>query len=292
MVYEKEVQMNLETIIYEKDDSIALITLNRPKSLNALSRQLLKELIEVLTEIEEDDTLGAVVITGAPRPDGRPCFSPGVDLKEANEKGSLVVAAWGAPEDALCNTLKAFADEIEVDLKELSAFDRVAKFPKATIAAIDGICTAGGLELAIACDMRVVSETAQINDLHMKNLGKMGGGGLQTRLPRLIGAAKTKELLWTGDPIDGKEALRIGLANRVSAPGKLIENAKELGKKVAAMPRNSIKISKAVINAGMNMTEHESLRYSDIGSMILEVTMGEKAREGYKAFTAKRKPAL
>jgi len=184
--------MNLETTIYEKDDGIALITLNRPKALNALSRQLLKELIEVLNEIEEDDTLGAVIITGAPRPDGRPCFSPGVDLKEANEKGSLVVAAWGAPENALCNTLKAFAGEIEIDLKELSAFDKVAKFPKATIAAIDGICTAGGLELAIACDMRVVSETAQINDLHMKNLGKMGGEGCKPDCLALLGQPKPR----------------------------------------------------------------------------------------------------
>lgn len=282
--------MDLETIIYEKDDNVVVLTLSRPTSLNALSRQLLKELIEVLNEIEKDDALGAVIITGAPRPDGSPCFSPGVDIKESNEKGSLTEAAWGVPEDALFNTLKAFADEIDIDLKELSAFDRVAKFPKATIAAIDGICTAGGLELAIACDMRIVSETAKINDLHMKNLGKMGGAGLQTRLPRLIGTAKAKELLWTGDLIDGKEALRIGLANRISTPDKLIEDAKELGKKVAAMSINAIKTSKAVINAGMNMTERESLRYSDIANIIHMVTMGDKAREGYKAFEEKREP--
>ena len=141
--------MLYKTIKYEKKEGVALITLNRPHALNALSRELSRELNEALEEAEHDEEVRVLIITGAPRLDGRPCFSAGADIKEAAEKG---LAGLGLKRSNI-------ADEVEA-IARISAhlpFQNIYEMRKPVIAAIDGICTAGGLGLAEACDIRLVA---------------------------------------------------------------------------------------------------------------------------------------
>lgn len=246
-----------ETLLHQKTDGVGLITLNRPRSLNALSSQLLAELDGLLTAIETDAGTRVVVITGAPRPDGRPCFSAGADLKELAQKGPLTLKRKG-----LVAAVEAMAalDPVENHIQSLC--DRVESFGRPVIAAIDGVCTAGGLELALSCDLRIASETAQISDLHIKNLGVIGGAGVTARLARAVGPAKAKEIVFTGDPIDGREAWRIGLVNRVVPPEGLLPEATALAQRIAAMRSEALRLAKASINATMDMDFRQALRYS------------------------------
>lgn len=246
--------IKLEDLLFQKEDRVAIVTLNRPQRLNALSERIQNELVAVLDEMEKDDDVGAMILTGAPRPDGRPCFSAGADIKEMAERGGAISQLLlGTLEEGAIKTLWAVGENRD---KWQFTWNRLQQFSKPTIAAIDGVCTAGGLELALSCDIRVAAETAQIRDLHMANLGILGGGGLQTWLPRMIGVAKAKELMWTGDPIDGNEAYRLDFVQRVFPPDKLIEGAKELAKKIAANPTVPMKVSKMVINASMAHRSH------------------------------------
>jgi enoyl-CoA hydratase len=228
--------------------------LNRPERLNALSAQLARELDALLDEIAKDDEARVIIITGAPRPDGRPCFCAGADLKEAAE-GRGVTELLAA---SLLDRVEGFMTERGVGIP---IFDKLINMGKPSIAAIDGVCTAGGIELAMSCDMRTCSETARVSDMHIKNLGIIGGAGACTKLARIVGPAKAMELVFTGDPIDGNEAWRIGFAIRVFPPDKLIEGTKELAKKIAGMRPDAIRVGKAVIRAAADMPLREALRY-------------------------------
>ena len=232
--------------------------------------------------MEKDKEVGAVILTGAPRLDGRPCFSAGVDIKEMQEIGASYHQMYlGTLEECLFKTLWATAES-----RDQWQFmpNRVQQFTKPIIAAIDGVCVAGGLELAMACDMRMVSEMAEIRDLHMKNLGKLGAGGLQTWLPRLVGIGKAKEIIWTGDPIDGKEAVRIGFAQRVFPSEKLMEETKKIAKNIAANPPHALKLSKMVINASLSQGIYESLRFSDFSEALSRFLEAEEQAELRKKF--------
>jgi len=254
--------MKYENLIYAKEDGIGTVTMNRPHRLNAMSQALRQELEDLLEEMERDDEVRVMILTGAPRPDGRPCFSAGADIKEMDE-----LAAGEA------------RDMIQF------AYNRLEAFPKPTIAAIDGICTAGGLEVAMCCDLRLAAETAQFCDLHMKNLGILGGGGLQTWLPRLVGAAKAKELVWTGEVIDGREAWRIGLVNRVSTSQRLMEDARELALKLAANSPLAMKLSKMVINSSLSQGIYESLRFSAFCESLLRYMSPKEMTDAFRAFS-------
>lgn len=275
-----------ENILFDKDGRVGIITLNRPDRLNALSLALQSELATLLGELEKDDETVVVIITGAPRPDGRPCFSAGADIKEMRELGGTYSQlTLGTLDEGLLKTLSAFGESKNV--ANYSAWDRVQDFPKPLIAAIDGICTAGGLELAMRCDIRIVSETAEIRDQHMKNLGILGGRGLQTWLPRLINVGKAKELIWTGDAIDGREAWRLGLAQRLSSPEKLLDDAKDLARKIAAMPPLALRISKEVINSGLSQGVYDSLRFSALAEALLRYLKSEEHAKAREAFVKK-----
>ncbi len=282
----KQKEYHFENILFERDGRVGIITLNRPKSLNALSLALQNELVTLLQELDKDDEIGAVVITGAPRPDGRACFSAGADIKEMRELGGTYTGtAMGTLEEGLVKTLAAVGEGKNVAYQ--SMWNKVQDFAKPLIAAVDGVCTAGGLELAMRCDILVVAETVEIRDLHMKNLGILGGGGLQTWLPRLINVGKAKELIWTGDPIDGREAWRIGLAQRVSPPGKVLEDARELARKIAAMPVLALKMSKVAINDSINSSVYESLRFSSLAEALLRYMKSEEQAKARDAFVRK-----
>lgn len=248
--------MSYADILVEREEELAIITLNRPSRLNAMRHQTLNELNAALDEIASDGTLKVVIITGAPRPDGRACFSSGGDVKEIAEKGPYTAQRdiVGSIEDVTA----LYPVESEAQL----LMDRIESFSKPVIAAIDGVCTAGGLELALCCDLRVVSETAIISDLHLKNLGVLGGSGATVRLARAVGCAKAKEIVFTGEPLDGQEAWKIGLANRVVPPSRLMDEAKELGKKIAKMRSEGVRLAKSSINSSIDMGLHEALRFS------------------------------
>ena len=252
--------MPYEAIKYEKGEGFGIVTLNRPERLNAIGRQTVEEVESVVNEITKSDEINVLVITGAPRPDGRPCFSAGADLKDIQEKGFL-------PNLPLLTAMQGI---VTGDREGDGAFwEIVARCPKITIAAIDGICSAGGLELALACDIIIVSESAQVGDLHMKNMGGIGGAGVTANLARRVGVAKAIELICTSDFIDGKEAHRIGFANQVFPPDKLLNGTKDLARKIAGMRPNGTMLVKAACNAVYNMDYRTAWRFADACSAAL-----------------------
>ncbi|MBN2063000.1 MAG: enoyl-CoA hydratase/isomerase family protein [Deltaproteobacteria bacterium] len=256
--------MKFENIKWEREGKIGVITLNRPRSLNALSVELFEELETVLAEIDESDAIGAYIITGAPRPDGRPCFCAGADLKQ-------VTVEERSPEQVVFDTLYAMTTGKSATGLAGSkiALEDLGKSTKVSIAAIDGVCTAGGLELALGCDIILASETAQISDLHVRNLGLIGGAASTSRLAWRVGASKAIELCCTCDVIDGKEAHRIGLANQVYAPDKLIEEAKNMANKIASMRPSAVAMAKATCYAIKDMDYNMSTRFTDACSMAI-----------------------
>jgi enoyl-CoA hydratase len=256
--------MEYENIKWEKKGKIGIITLNRPKALNALSKELFEELETVLAEIASSDEIGAYIITGAPRVDGRPCFCAGADLKqEPTETRS--------PEQVVFDTLYGVVTRQSATGLHGSkiALEDLGKSPKVSIAAIDGVCTAGGLELALGCDIILASETAQISDLHVRNLGLIGGAASTSRLARRVGVSKAIELCCTCEVIDGKEAHRIGFANQVYAPDKLIEEAKNMANKIASMRPAAIAMVKATCYSTFDMDYNMATRFTDACSMAL-----------------------
>jgi enoyl-CoA hydratase/carnithine racemase len=252
--------MPYEAIKYEKGEGYAMLTLNRPERLNAIGKKTVEEVTKVINEISNSKEINVLVITGAPRPDGRPCFSAGADLKDIIEKGFLQPLPL----------LEAMQALVTGERKGDGAFwEIVARCPKITIAAIDGICSAGGLELALACDIILVSETAQVGDLHMKNMGGIGGAAVTTNLSRRVGVAKAIELICTSESIDGKEAHRINFANRVYPPEKLMDGARELARKIGGMRSEATALVKVTCNSIYNMDYRTAWRYADACSAAL-----------------------
>lgn len=228
--------MTQTDILYEKADGVGLITLNRPQRLNAISPSMLKDMDLILDDVMADDKVKAIIFTGAPRSDGRPCFCAGADIGETT---GPEINAFVAAGNAL--------------------FNRIEDLEKPTIGAVDGICTAGGLELALVLDILVAADSAQFSDMHLKNLGRMGGWGVETRLCRAVGAARAKEILWTGIPFDGNEACRIGLVNKVIPHDRLLEETKALALVIAGMRAQALTWSKRSLNAAVNTPTHEAL---------------------------------
>lgn len=248
-----------ETLLYTKEEGgIALITLNRPDRLNSLSQRLITELGDLLDEIEKDDEVRVFIITGAPRPDGRPCFSAGADLKELAESA----ASGGVQLPSALETVEGF-----VATRRVEAAEKIRKpmtMSKLSIAAIDGVCTAGGLELAMSCDMRVCSETARVSDMHIKNTLNIGGAYCTSLLARIVGPAKALELCVTCEEIDGHEAYRIGFANRVFPPDKLIEGTMALSKLMASRRPEAVRAAKAVCFAAVDMPREQALSFDQL----------------------------
>lgn len=224
--------MPYETIIYEKREGVGIITFNRPQRKNSLNMQLVREMNQLLDEIEEDDEVKVLILTGSPE-----CFCAGADLKE-----------FPFPPTFLIETN--------------SLFNRIEDLEKPSIAAISGWCLAGGLELAMCFDLRIASEDARIGDHHIR-IGAIGGGGATTRLPRIVGIAKAKELIYTGESLTGEEAQKIGLVNHVYPTDNYIEGALELAKKIGAMSPQALKWTKASLNASLDLDRHASIHYSD-----------------------------
>jgi enoyl-CoA hydratase len=250
-------------ILYTKKEHVATITLNRPKSLNALNSALLTELRGVLEDIESDAGVRVVVITGA----GDKAFCAGADISEILDK---------APEEA-----RVWSWWVQGGLT------RIETMKKPAIAKINGFCLGGGLELAMACDFRIASETA-IFGLPETNLAIIPGGGGTQRLPRLIGKTKAMELLMTCEQIDAAEALRLTLVNTVVPVDELDRAVDELIEKLLSKSSASLGTLKYAVNRGIEMNLEYALEYE---SECFGATLAtEDAREGLKAFLEKRKP--
>ncbi len=172
-----------------------------------------------------------------------------------------------------------------IALRENHSTFRIWSMPKIVIAAVDGVCTAGGILLALCCDIRTVSETAQISDLHMKNLSRLGETAMLTLT---VGSAWAKELLITGAVIDGKEALRIGFANHVFPPDKLMEETKELARKIADRNPAAVRMCKAAVNFTIHETIEQGIRYNFVCRTALEPIV--KTKEAARIFFEKREP--
>jgi enoyl-CoA hydratase/carnithine racemase len=232
--------MNYETLIYEKIDGVAVITLNRPEKKNALNVKLMTEIRLAAAEAENDDTVAVMLMTG-----GTKAFAAGADLSEITPDGM-------PPGGTL--------------IWEVSA--ALISMTKPTIAAISGPCVAGGLALAISCDFRIASETARIGDGH----AKVGVLGDTVRLPRMIGASFAKELIFTGDLVSGIEAARIGLVNHVYPEDKFMEEAMNLARKMAKFGLTFLKINKKAMNWGMTMTPGDAQLWAAICNKELRDT--------------------
>lgn len=251
--------MSYETIKFRTEDGYCVITLNRPGDLNAINARMWRDLDAAIDEWLNNERAGALVITGAPRRDGRPCFCAGVDLKQSAGEmraGDPSLLKKAAPSAALWEGRRP-------RLPMASTLVNLAWAPKISIAAIDGVCTAGGLELALACDIILAAETAQISDMHVKNLGWTGGGGAATNMAWRVGVAKALELCLTGDPIGGQEAHRIGLANQVYPSGDLLAKAEEMAGKIGRSRPAAITATKDACRAVQDMDRLSSWLHSD-----------------------------
>jgi enoyl-CoA hydratase/carnithine racemase len=248
--------MSYETILYTKEKGLGIITLNRPAQGNSLNEQLLRDMNAVLNEIEKDEEVRVVVITG-----GEKFFCSGADLKEPRQPGRSQRA----------NQL----------------FSRVEKFSKPTLAAINGYALGGGLEISLCCDFRVAAEDSRLGTPEVK-VGTIPSGGATLRLPRLIGIAKAKEFLLLGEPVTGTQALALGMVNRVAPPGKALEETQELAQILMDRPPLSLKAIKDCVLEGQLM-ETESAVESIIRTADL-LRNTEDYQEGRKAFREKRKP--
>ncbi|MEW6377516.1 MAG: enoyl-CoA hydratase/isomerase family protein [Thermodesulfobacteriota bacterium] len=221
--------MEFECIIFEKEDNIATIKLNRPKVLNAMNKQLWLDFREALHDVRDDPNIKVLIITG----EGR-AFSTGADLKDSKGR-----------------TLTAYRDYL-VHLQEISR--ELIRFTKPTIAAVNGYALGSGYELALACDIRIAGESGKFGSPEAKVSSSVTGGAMRL-LQDLVGPGKAKELLFTCEYIDGKEAERIGLVNKTVPDNELMPTAKAMAKKIAENSAFSINI----IKKGLNMSSEVSL---------------------------------
>ncbi len=254
--------MELITLLYKRNAGIGIVTLNQPKTMNALNEELINELSVVMDEIRTDNQVQAVIITG-----GDKVFAAGGDIK-----AMLQCGPWEA---------KNYVSPIH------KAFNQIVDLPKPTIAAITGFALGGGVELALTCDFRIAAENAKFGFPEI-NLGIFPAAGGSQRLPRLIGMAKAKELMFTSDTIDAAAALSIGLVNQVVIKEEVMEQALKLARKLAAKPPLAIKNLKESMHNVYNMDLNMGLNMELEKLCSLFVT--EDQKEGMNAFLEKRKP--
>jgi enoyl-CoA hydratase len=216
-------------LLVEKSDGIAVVTLNRPEAMNALSKALRSELYKAMVALDADDEVSVVILTGA----GERAFTAGLDLKELGSTPGAMGAANASG-----------ADENPVKAIELCR--------KPVIGAINGVAITGGFEVALACDVLIASENARFADTHAR-VGIMPGWGLSQKLSRLIGLYRAKELSLTGNFLDAKTACDWGLVNRVVPAAELLAVAKKLAADMATIPVETLSLYKSIIDEGYGL---------------------------------------
>jgi enoyl-CoA hydratase len=251
-----------QTLLYEKKDGIGIVTLNRPEALNALNSTVYNELYDLFEAIESDADVRAVILRGS----GEKAFAAGSDVAEMASMNTLEVQKFMA-------TIR-------------KASDRIYNLTKPTIAAISGYALGGGNELAMCCDLRICSEKARFGQPEI-NLGLIPGASGTQRLPRLIGVAKAKEMIFLGDMIDAATALNLGLVNKVVPPEKLMEEAMAWATKLVSKSGPVLAMAKMAINTGIDTDINSGLNIETRCDALCFAT--EDQKEGMKAFLEKRK---
>jgi enoyl-CoA hydratase/carnithine racemase len=255
--------MTFSNILFEKKDSIAYVTVNRPKVLNALNMATMEELRAAFHEIKNDRDVRVVILTGA----GEKAFIAGADIAEL------------AGHDALSGK--------EYTHRGQSVLNLIENLGKPVIACINGFALGGGCEIAMACTLRLASETARLGQPEVK-LGIIPGYGGTQRLPRLVGKGVAMQLVVTGDMITAGEAHRIGLVNEVTAPAELIPRAEAIARKIIANAPLAVQYAIEAVNKGMETTLAEGLYLEAV--LFGVACSSEDKKEGTTAFLEKRSP--
>jgi len=255
--------MAFENLIVEESGGVLVVTVNRPRVLNALDARTLDELDAVVTDAAARDDVRVLVLTGA----GEKAFVAGADINELAVQSPVEGREHARRGQAL--------------------FDRLERLGKPVIAAVNGFALGGGCELAMACTIRLAADTAKFGQPEI-NLGLIPGYAGTQRLPRLVGRGRALELLLTGAPITADEALRIGLVNRVVPAGQLMTEARALAGALAAKPAVAVRYILEAVAAGLDMSFADAERYEAAHFGLAFAT--DDMREGTKAFLEKRKP--
>ncbi len=254
--------MSFETLLTERRERVAIITLNRPQALNALNSTVMRELRELLAELEVDADIGAVVLTGSEK-----AFAAGADIKEMQSLDFVDAYTGGF----------------------IGGWDDIAGFRKPIIAAVSGFALGGGCELAMMCDFIIASKTAKFGQPEI-TLGIIPGMGGSQRLTRAVGKAKAMDLCLTGRMMDAAEAESAGLVARVVEPERLLEEALDAAAKIAAFSRTAVMMAKEAVNRAFEQTLTEGLRSER--RLFHSLFATEDQKEGMAAFVEKRKPAF
>jgi enoyl-CoA hydratase/carnithine racemase len=252
-----------QTLECKEDGAVATIQLNRPQKKNAFNAQMRREMESLLHVLARKPEVRAVVLTG-----GEEIFCAGADIGELEGTSSAEAAYQHAREFQIL-------------------FDQVEALPQPVIAAVSGYALGGGCELILACDFRIASETARFGLPEIK-IGAFPGGGGTQRLARLIGVAKAKEMILTGDPITAAQALAAGLVMKVMPKEKLLEEASGLAAKLAVLPRLALQASKMLINKSLELDLASGLELE--ARTFGGIAHTHDLTEGTKAFLEKRKP--
>jgi enoyl-CoA hydratase len=254
--------MDFKNIVIDKEGAVAIVKMNRPAAMNALNSETLGELRAAFGKLEEDDGVKVAIITG----EGK-AFVAGADIAE----------------------MKDMTGEQAGEFSKMgqTVFKLIAEMEKPVIAAVNGFALGGGCELAMACDIRIASEKAKLGQPEV-NLGVIPGFAGTQRLSRLVGTAKAKELILTGDMVDAQTALSIGLVNQVVPPERLMDACLEMANKIASKGPTAVKLAKKVIDDGI---EAELDQGSNLEKgRFAECFESGEAKEGMSAFLEKRKP--
>ncbi len=257
--------MSFENLLIERDQAVATLTINRPKVLNALNMQTLDELRRAILELKHDESVRAVVITGA----GEKSFVAGADVNEL----AVQTPVTGR----------------EHAIRGQHVLDLIEHMGKPVIAAINGYALGGGCELALACTIRIAAETAKLGQPEI-NLGIIPGYAGTQRLARLVGRGRALELLLTGDQISAQEAHRLGLVNRVVPAADLLREAKALAAALAAKAPIAIRYILEAVHKGLEMPFPQAQIFE--ATLFGLVASTDDMREGTKAFLEKRKAAF
>jgi len=259
------VQLEFKYIIYEKSEGIATITINRPEALNAFNAEVVGEILQALENVKVDESVRVVILTGA----GERAFSAGADIKAMKGMNALKARELSLMGEKLCSALE--------------------NLEKPVIAAINGYALGGGLEVAMACDLRIASENARMGQTEI-NIGLIPGWGGTQRLTRLIGATKAKELIFTGKMIDAKTAEQLGLVNMVVPQEKFREAVRQFALELAQKAPVALKVAKALINKGAEISLDAAIALEREGFGVVAST--EDLQEGVSAFIEKRRPSF
>lgn len=250
------------TILVENREGIGYLTLNRPEVRNAFNQEMINEIIDVLRQIDKDEEIRVLIITGAGK-----AFQAGADIAELSVMRPMDLLRWNE------------------GIVRINA--ALEKLRQPVIAAINGAAMGGGLELAISCTLRIIAESAKMALPEVK-LGIIPGTGGTQRLPRLVGKTRAAELLLTGEPIDALEAYRIGLVNKVVPDDELVRAAEELARKIMANAPIAVELAKDALEIGKDLPLEHAVQYSQKNCVICFST--EDMKEGMTAFLEKRKP--